>query len=310
MLHTIEGPFLNKIDPWTRRVAEEDFFSHCNTTVSTIYLAEFILSFVHGGESSAANIKNEPLSANGEYVLIIQQKGKCEISDLERTVVLHSSEMILLSDKQAWDVRFSGDYSQIVLRFHSSYITPLIAEKEIILMTCFSSCIGVGSLLFNYLSELKNELELGHIVQSGAVPLSRSIINLIVACMLELNILNKKESSATYEYHIYRIKNYIAQNLREPTLSIETISTALGISAPHLHRIFKNEPLSISHYFWAKRLQGCVNDLSDETKSNESISTIAFSWGFNDAAHFSRVFKEKYGVSPSKWRKNKSKSMV
>ncbi len=308
MLHTIEGPFFNKVDPWRRRIVGEEYFPLYNTNISSIYLAEFVLSFVDGSEGRVEYSKAGFVEAYDEYVLIIQKKGKCKIVTSDREVMLNSSEMILLSDSVNWDLQFSGNYSQIVLRFRSSYITPLISEKEIILMTCFSSCIGVGNLLFNFLSSLKDELELGHIIQSGAVPLSRSIINLIVACMLELNILNKKESSAIYEYHIYRIKNYIAQNLREPTLSIESISTALGISSPHLHRIFKNEPLSISHYFWSKRLQGCVNDLSDDTKSNESISTIAFSWGFNDSAHFSRVFKEKYGVSPSKWRKNKEKS--
>ena len=32
------------------------------------------------------------------------------------------------------------------------------------------------------------------------------------------------------------------------------------------------------------------------------MSDIAFSWGFNDAAHFSRSFKEQYGMSPREFR--------
>jgi AraC-like DNA-binding protein len=34
------------------------------------------------------------------------------------------------------------------------------------------------------------------------------------------------------------------------------------------------------------------------------ISDIAFAWGFNDLAHFSRIFKQKFGASPREWRKH------
>ncbi len=303
MLHTIEGPYLNKVDPWRKNIGLDGDFIALN--VNTIYLPEFTLSFVTGSNKKITS-SDVVQSSNYEYVLIIQLKGSCYITQNNGdSVTINQSEALLLSDRQQWDLDFTGDFSQIVLRFHYAYITPLLAEKDIPLMTSFSCLNGVAKLLVNYIEELKSELEGGNITQSSAVPLSRGIINMIVACLLAVNSLNSKSGSATYEYHVSRIKNFIAQNLREPTLSIETLSNALQISTPHLHRIFKAEPMSISHYIWSKRLQGCVKDLSDEGKNNKSISTIAFSWGFNDAAHFSRVFKEQYGVSPSKWRKQK-----
>ena len=35
---------------------------------------------------------------------------------------------------------------------------------------------------------------------------------------------------------------------------------------------------------------------------HRSVSDIAFSWGFNDAAHFSRAFKERFRVTPKEFR--------
>ena len=32
---------------------------------------------------------------------------------------------------------------------------------------------------------------------------------------------------------------------------------------------------------------------------------IAFGWGFNDAAHFSRAFRERFRRSPREWRQLK-----
>jgi AraC-like DNA-binding protein len=33
-----------------------------------------------------------------------------------------------------------------------------------------------------------------------------------------------------------------------------------------------------------------------------SISEICFRWGFNGSAHFSRAFRDQYGVSPREFR--------
>jgi len=34
-----------------------------------------------------------------------------------------------------------------------------------------------------------------------------------------------------------------------------------------------------------------------------TVSEIAFSWGFNSAAHFTRAFRAKYGMAPSEYRR-------
>lgn len=308
MLHTIEGPYVNHCDPWQKKGSFDDLEFSKTISSNTIYLPEFTLSFVNGESGRVSCLENSEIKSDYEYILILQLSGCCHVYEETGKVKIEQGEMLLLSSLSGWKLEFENTFSQIVLRFHYAYITPLVSVKDIPLMTTFTSNIGIGRLLLDYLIRLNSELNLRNISQSSAVPLSRSIINLIVACILEVNDGSNKKYSATYEYHISRIKNYIAQNLREPTLSIELISNTLKISTPHLHRIFKNEPMSISHYIWSKRLQGCVKDLSEYSKSHESISTIAFSWGFNDAAHFSRVFKEHYGVSPSVWRKAKLNS--
>jgi AraC-like DNA-binding protein len=38
--------------------------------------------------------------------------------------------------------------------------------------------------------------------------------------------------------------------------------------------------------------------LADPAERDRSVSEIAYHWGFNDAAHFSRTFKARFGMSP------------
>ena len=40
---------------------------------------------------------------------------------------------------------------------------------------------------------------------------------------------------------------------------------------------------------------------TDPRLARSSLSEIAFSWGFNDASHFSRSFRERHGMSPRDW---------
>ncbi len=48
------------------------------------------------------------------------------------------------------------------------------------------------------------------------------------------------------------------------------------------------------------RLRRCLEDL--QLRNGGSMTDIAFRWGFNDSAHFSRIFKRKFGVTPSEVR--------
>jgi len=99
-----------------------------------------------------------------------------------------------------------------------------------------------------------------------------------------------------------RIRDYIGQHLRDPGLSIDRIGLALKCSKRHLHKAFTDEEDTLAHYILRRRLQACMRDLKHPEHRRRTITDIAFSWGFNNGAHFSRVFREHAGLSPSDFR--------
>jgi AraC-like DNA-binding protein len=103
-------------------------------------------------------------------------------------------------------------------------------------------------------------------------------------------------------YHLARVRAYIEENVRDPCLTIASIAAAMKISPDHLSRVFREEPVAPSRLIWLRRLEGARRDLADPRLNDRGVSEIAFSWGYSDAAHFSRSFKEQYGVSPREWR--------
>lgn len=103
-------------------------------------------------------------------------------------------------------------------------------------------------------------------------------------------------------------KEYIELHLSDLDLSPERIAGAQHISSRTLHRLFEAEDETIGGWIRNRRLEQCRVDLTDATHDDRSISHIASRWGMWDAAHFSRVFKARYGVSPRAYRTARSRA--
>ncbi|MCX7257134.1 MAG: helix-turn-helix domain-containing protein [Polaromonas sp.] len=99
-----------------------------------------------------------------------------------------------------------------------------------------------------------------------------------------------------------RIREFIGQNLRDPGLSLDRVAQVLNCSKRHLHNAFADEEETLAHYILHRRLQACMRDLKNPAQLARTITDIAFSWGFSNSAHFSRVFREHAGLSPSEFR--------
>ena len=100
-----------------------------------------------------------------------------------------------------------------------------------------------------------------------------------------------------------RVKAYIEAKLADPELSVERIAHACNISVRGLHRLFAEDPTgSVSSYLWQRRLIRCAEVLRDPSQAHRSITDVCFSYGFSSSSHFSRLFKDRFGVPPVRYR--------
>jgi AraC-like DNA-binding protein len=99
-----------------------------------------------------------------------------------------------------------------------------------------------------------------------------------------------------------RIRGYVQQHLRDPALSVDAIARALNCSRRHLYNAFAGDGESIAGYIQRLRLEACIRDLQQAGPHARPITDIALSWGFGNPSHFSRVFRDHTGKSPSEFR--------
>jgi AraC-like DNA-binding protein len=96
---------------------------------------------------------------------------------------------------------------------------------------------------------------------------------------------------------------YIEAHLRDPELSPASISAGLRVSPRYLRTIFASGGEKMGAYILRRRLEECARQMGSAAWNAHTLTEIAFSWGFNSAAHFTRTFNEKYGMAPREYRK-------
>jgi AraC-like DNA-binding protein len=99
-----------------------------------------------------------------------------------------------------------------------------------------------------------------------------------------------------------RIQQFIDMHLSDPALGPAEIASAFGISVRHLHRLVSVTGNTLGDHIRMRRLEKCRNDLVNPRLCEKTITEIAFSWGFSDAAHFSHCFRKQFGTSPRAFR--------
>jgi AraC family transcriptional activator of tynA and feaB len=205
---------------------------------------------------------------------------------------------ILPGDCLAYDVSSPHTIISPSLTRHEVVIVPkeLLLERGFRLakMTAckLSARTGTGRIAHDFV----------HAVFDEATKLSPYNANGVADTLIDLLLLPLREADAAFdrggpEAMYVRAQAFIREHLRDPELSIDQISAALGCTKRYLHMLFSDRGMTVSDYIWGARLQNCRQEL--EAHCGKTITDVAFSWGFSSSSHFSRVFRKYFGVVPS-----------
>lgn len=176
-----------------------------------------------------------------------------------------------------------------------------VAERGTRLDGVMARRLGASGISRVALETMRNTyLELPHMSQAAAQGAGELIKQLVKLSLMEL--AGQETAVSQREALRDRIRQYVQQNLRDPALSADTIARALNCSRRHLYNAFAGEGESIAASIQRLRLQACIRDLQQAGPHARPITDIALSWGFGNPSHFSRVFRDHTGKSPSEFR--------
>ncbi|MFK7969584.1 MAG: helix-turn-helix transcriptional regulator [Bacteroidia bacterium] len=98
------------------------------------------------------------------------------------------------------------------------------------------------------------------------------------------------------------VENWIKEELKERKPDVESLASKVHLSSRQLSRKLKAlTGFSPAKYIKEVQLQAARKEL--ERNSSLSISEVAYKYGYEHPSTFSRVFKKRFGTTPSKYGK-------
>ena len=92
---------------------------------------------------------------------------------------------------------------------------------------------------------------------------------------------------------------HLKENIFSPELKTDSLHRMCGISDTYFRRIFISKfGMTPKEYVIATRISHAMDII--ESANVKSVTDLALSVGYTDPLYFSRAFKKKYGVSPSR----------
>ncbi|MEU5401455.1 AraC family transcriptional regulator [Streptomyces sp. NPDC005963] len=165
-----------------------------------------------------------------------------------------------------------------------------------------SAEVGFGGLLAQFLTSLDSD-------RSDYRPSDAPRLRTVLLDLLSGLIAHEVESEVGLPIEVrernveVRIRSYIHARLHDPELTVGSVAGAHHLSVRQLHRVFQHGDFTVSGYIRAQRLERARSLLADPGGSATPVRTVAALCGFSSLAHFSRLFRATYGVTPSEYRR-------
>ncbi|MGV9910394.1 AraC-like ligand-binding domain-containing protein [Streptomyces tendae] len=231
----------------------------------------------------------------------LQVSGTSLVAQNGRECVLGPGEFAFYESIAPYTLLFDEGVDHHFLRFPRA----ALALPDRLLRDTSSTTLGpdnpVARLAFTYFSELaaSDELHRTGVHTDAVVEPSVELLRAVLTSQHGNTGLAKGRMEATLSL---RITRYIRAHLADPDLSAARIAAAHGISVRHLYAVLSAAGISLGDWIRTHRLAECRRELAGPNGRRRTVAATGRRWGFVNPTHFSKVFKQAYGLSPRAWR--------
>ena len=255
--------------------------------------------------STAQTVTRTPrliAEATCEQVLVnIQREGSGGVEQDGRLAVLRPGDITLYTSGRRYDLFFDAPFQQTAVILPADQLRAKIPGLDALTAIPLDGQ-HPATRLFVEMATQYAQADVTRFSQAARVRAANALTELLAATVAAFVPSATTAVSNLSLYHLTRIKQYVMEHVHEPQLSVATVSQALHISPAHIHRLFEGEPQTFTAWLWSWRLLNCKRALENEAETHRSMTEIAFGNGFSSSSHFSRVFRQQFGMSPSEYR--------
>jgi len=144
----------------------------------------------------------------------------------------------------------------------------------------------------------------------GATALGTATVELVRALVVSAAGADRHRALVRDETLLTRVCTYVGQHLADPTLTPESIAGAHAVSVRQLYKVCSEAGFSLEQWVIEQRLELARTQLASPAGRRRSIAALSHGIGFADPSHFTRRFKQAYGLTPREWQRSATSSIT
>lgn len=235
------------------------------------------------------------------FSFMLQARGSGVFSHYGHETLLEEGDFTLCDNAAPHRFHFNGGTELIILRTTPEVLKSYLPVPEQVCGLRLPSTKGLTATAANMARSLWTMLESG-LPEKFSSMIARNVLD-VMATSYALAFDTHVTDSAAVGARKVQAKHFIEAHLKDPDLTPSRVAGELHISPRYLRMVFCGKDESVSNYILRRRLEECAKQISNVLWCGHTITDIAFAWGFNSAAHFTRAFRDQYGMTPSQYRR-------
>ncbi|MCO5160668.1 MAG: helix-turn-helix domain-containing protein [Mesorhizobium sp.] len=218
--------------------------------------------------------------------LTVLQRGSSLRSNAARGAIFSASEL--------YELQCHGEVRSFYLELPRDDFASRFDKDRIPVSALINTTQGLGRIVTEFCASLAAEgSNLGAGVRAG---LGDRLMDVLALTLQSAPEDQPSMDGAVRKARLMSVQSWIEAHIGEHDLTLERIAVVNGVSLRHLHLLFEGSEMTASEWIWNRRLQLAYDRIA--RGDGRSITMIAYDLGFNSSAHFSTLFRRKYGISP------------
>jgi AraC family transcriptional regulator, positive regulator of tynA and feaB len=235
------------------------------------------------------------------FFIMTSLRGSLRLAALGRCIVLEEGDFALLSNMAPYRIWFEQTNHALILSMTSEVVHAHVPCAGGVCALRMDVDRGLNLTASAILQSLWAAVE-RRVPEDARLAVARSLLD-VVGAAYATELGRDIEEPSIRDARRAQVKRHIEARLTDPALCPRSIAEALHLSPRYLRQLFELESETIPRYILRRRLEECAQRLRHRLWTNRSITEIAFGWGFVSAPHFTRVFKEHFGMTPTVYRR-------